>query len=139
MLELVPGETLAVRLERGPLSVTDAVAVCSQIARAVEAAHAKGIVHRDLKPANVMITSEGNVKVLDLGLAKTLAPLETAPASQLRTETVTLTGEGVVLGTVPYMSPEQLRGHPVDGRTDVWAFGCILYENGAHAPARLWR
>jgi serine/threonine-protein kinase len=128
VLELVEGETLAERIARGPLSFEEALALFRQIAEALEAAHAKGIVHRDLKPANIKITPEGNVKVLDFGLAKEFD--EPQPASNL-SESPTLTRgteAGVILGTAPYMSPEQARGTTVDKRTDVWAFGCVLYE-----------
>jgi serine/threonine-protein kinase len=120
-LELVPGESLAQRLTRGPLPLDEAVDVCRQIAEGLEAAHEAGVVHRDLKPANVQVTPEGVVKVLDFGLAKPLHPKEGTDRS-LTTE------EGVVLGTPTYMSPEQARGKPVDRRTDVWAFGCVLCE-----------
>jgi len=128
-MELVFGETLAERLARGALSVEEALDVLCQIAEALEAAHERGIIHRDLKPGNVKITPEGRVKVLDFGLAKAAA--EEAPASDLsRSPTLTREGteHGVILGTAAYMSPEQARGKSLDRRTDIWSFGCVLYE-----------
>jgi serine/threonine protein kinase/Tol biopolymer transport system component len=128
VLELVEGETLADRIARGPLRIGDALAIARQIADALDAAHEKGIVHRDLKPANIKITPEGVVKVLDFGLAKleVLAGDESGTASP--TITVGDTRAGLVIGTAAYMSPEQARGQAVDKRTDIWAFGCVLYE-----------
>jgi serine/threonine-protein kinase len=132
-MELVPGIDLAQRLESGALSVADTIDAARQIAEALEAAHDQGIVHRDLKPANVKITPDGKVKVLDFGLAKALDPI--ASGGQAGTDTrmsptITSLGTvaGVILGTAAYMSPEQAKGKPVDRRTDIWAFGCILYE-----------
>ncbi len=127
VLEYVPGATLAERLSRhGPLPLRVALAVGAQIADALEAAHERGIIHRDLKPANIKITDGDTVKVLDFGLAKAL---ETAPRPAAG-EALTLeaTMSGVVLGTAPYMSPEQACGKPLDARTDIWSFGCVLYE-----------
>ena len=128
VLELVPGQTLKDRLER-PLAPKEALQICRQIAEGLEAAHEKGIVHRDLKPANVMVTPQGKVKVLDLGLAKAME-IRSSPddLSQASTAVVDDTLPGVILGTVGYMSPEQARGKPIDKRTDIWAFGCILFE-----------
>jgi serine/threonine-protein kinase len=129
VLELVEGDTLAERLRRGRLPVTDAVAIARQIAEALESAHERGIIHRDLKPANVKITPDGKVKVLDFGLAKVVVSDATGPdLSQSPTLTVNGTLEGAILGTAAYMSPEQARGKTVDQRTDIWAFGCVLYE-----------
>ncbi|MCL4402231.1 MAG: serine/threonine-protein kinase [Acidobacteria bacterium] len=128
VMEYVPGKTLADLLDAKSLNLKEALEICRQIAEALEAAHEKGIIHRDLKPANIKITPEGKVKVLDFGLAK---PLETAAAAGTEAITVTAadaTGVGMVMGTVPYMSPEQACGKPLDRRTDVWAFGCVLYE-----------
>ena len=122
VLELVPGETL-----RGPLALDEALAMARQVAEALEAAHEKGVVHRDLKPANIKVTPEGKVKVLDFGLAKALA--EEAPADAANSPTLTAgTRAGTILGTAAYMSPEQARGRHVDKRSDIWAFGCVLYE-----------
>ena len=128
VMEYVPGRTLDERLFAGPLPVREAMAIGVQIAEALEAAHERGIVHRDLKPANIKVTDEGNVKVLDFGLAKAL---EVGPVSNVA-ETVSKvadpTVQGLILGTVPYMSPEQACGKPLDARTDIWSFGCVLYE-----------
>jgi serine/threonine protein kinase/WD40 repeat protein len=126
VLELVEGQTLADRLARGALPLAEALNVASQIADALEAAHERGIIHRDLKPANIKITPGGVVKVLDFGLAKAMG--ESGAHDLTQSPTVGETHEGVILGTLPYMSPEQARGRPVDKRTDVWAFGCVLYE-----------
>ncbi|MGQ0733428.1 MAG: LpqB family beta-propeller domain-containing protein [Acidobacteriota bacterium] len=128
VLELVEGETLADRLrERGALSPGDAMGVARQIADALEAAHEKGIVHRDLKPLNIKVTPGGTVKVLDFGLAR--STVEAPPAShETDTRAQDPTLEGTIVGTAGYMSPEQARGLAVDKRTDIWAFGCVLYE-----------
>jgi len=129
VMELVPGETLAERIARGPLRIDECLGIFRQIAEGLEAAHEKGIVHRDLKPANVIVTSEGRVKVLDFGLAKAVA--EEAPSSDLsKSPTLTREGteQGVILGTASYMSPEQARGKTLDRRTDIWSFGCVFYE-----------
>ena len=127
VLELVDGETLAARIDRGSLSVKETVEVARQIMQALDAAHETGIVHRDLKPGNVAITRSGTVKVLDFGLAKAGVNAD-LDSSDVRTLTHSATREGVVVGTAAYMSPEQARGRAVDRRTDVWAFGCVLYE-----------
>ena len=129
VLELVEGETLASRLQRGAQALPEALAIARQIADALENAHEKGIVHRDLKPANINVTPDGVVKVLDFGLAKAATgdPSE-IDLTQSPTVTVGSTREGVILGTAAYMSPEQARGQLVDKRTDIWAFGCVLYE-----------
>ena len=137
VLELVEGETLAARLTRGALPQSEALALGIQIAGAVEAAHERGIVHRDLKPGNVMINPAGLAKVLDFGLAKS----DPGPASgTLVSDSPTLsehpaTVAGVILGTAAYMSPEQARAKPVDRRSDVWSFGCVLFECHAGRPA----
>jgi eukaryotic-like serine/threonine-protein kinase len=129
VLELVDGQTLDDRLMRSPLPLTEAVTVAQQIADALDAAHGAGIVHRDLKPSNIKITPDGVVKVLDFGLAKAAAS-EAFTSDPWRSSTVTIdeTKAGVILGTVAYMSPEQARGKAVDKRTDIWAFGCVLFQ-----------
>ncbi|HEX4826032.1 MAG TPA: protein kinase [Candidatus Polarisedimenticolaceae bacterium] len=129
VMELVEGRSLADRLKQGPLPIDDALAVVEQIAGALEAAHDAGIVHRDLKPSNVMLTPDGKAKILDFGLAKALD--EESPAGALDhspTVSIHLTSPGMMVGTFPYMSPEQARGRAVDRRSDVWALGCVLYE-----------
>jgi len=129
VLELVEGPTLAERVGVGPITINDTLALARQIAEALEAAHEKGIIHRDLKPANIKITPHGVVKVLDFGLAKAfMGDGSGAGLSQLPTVTAAGTREGLILGTPAYMSPEQARGRAVDKRTDIWAFGCVLYE-----------
>ena len=138
VLELIDGQTLGERLRRGPLPIAEALEAAIQTARAVEAAHERGIVHRDLKPANVMITTSGMTKVLDFGLAKGEAgPELTGDLSRSPTLMVpgSATTAGVIVGTLAYMSPEQARGKPVDRRSDVWSFGCILFECLAGHPA----
>ncbi len=129
ILELVEGDTLADLISRGPVPARKAMELARQITEALEAAHACGIVHRDLKPANVKATPEGEVKVLDFGLAKTAEPKALdVDLSQSPTLMAEMTGPGVLTGTAAYMSPEQVRGQPVDKRADIWAFGCLLYE-----------
>ena len=129
VMELVEGATLADRIAHGPVPADEALAIARQIIDALEAAHGQGIVHRDLKPANVMVRPDGVVKVLDFGLAKSLQPSQ-APGQlpDALTHSASATEVGVILGTVAYMSPEQASGRPVDGRTDIWAFGLILFE-----------
>ena len=131
VLELVPGETLAERLRRGPLPVSEALELAGQIADAVAAAHDNGIIHRDLKPANIKITPDGQIKVLDFGLAR-VAEAEPDAVGEGVSDSPTLSAHatrvGVILGTAAYMSPEQARGRTVDKRTDIFSFGAVLYE-----------
>jgi serine/threonine-protein kinase len=126
-MELVPGETLAEMLARGPLSTADALPIFKQISQAFEAAHDRGIIHRDLKPSNVKVTPDGRVKVLDFGLAKAFEP-EGSSSGSRDAMFVTATQPGLLLGTAAYMSPEHVRGKALDRRTDIWAFGCMFYE-----------
>jgi len=128
VMEMVLGQTLAERVSSGALTIEEALKVAAQIAEALEAAHEKGVIHRDLKLANVKVTPEGRVKVLDFGLAKVFAGNSGLHLSNAPTLTAMGTEEGRILGTPTYMSPEQARGKPVDKRTDIWAFGCVLYE-----------
>jgi eukaryotic-like serine/threonine-protein kinase len=139
VMELVEGETLADRIARGPIPMDEALPIAKQIAEALEAAHEQGIIHRDLKPANIKVRPDGTVRVLDFGLAKltessgsstsdvSLSPTITSPAM--------MTGVGVLLGTAAYMAPEQARGKPADKRSDIWAFGAVLYEMVTGRPA----
>ena len=130
-MEMIPGENLAERLARGPLTIDEAVDAARQIAEALEAAHEQGVIHRDLKPANVKLTPEGQIKVLDLGLAKALvgeASGDTTNLSLSPTMTTEGTVAGTLLGTAAYMSPEQAKARTVDRRADVWAFGCVFFE-----------
>ncbi len=144
ILELVDGQTLAERIESGAVPLDEALAIAKQIAEALEAAHDAGIVHRDLKPANIKLTADGTVKVLDFGLAKALGapegpaqgpakaghyvPTDVLSQSPTITSPAMHTHAGIILGTAVYMSPEQARGKPADKRSDVWAFGCVLFE-----------
>jgi eukaryotic-like serine/threonine-protein kinase len=133
VLELVEGATLAERLA-GPLPFDEVVRIARQLAEGLEAAHQRGIVHRDLKPANIKITPDGNVKILDFGLANTAGSPPDAAVTPATSSPRDATQSGTVLGTVGYMSPEQARGQAVDKRTDIWAFGCVLFEMCAHQP-----
>ena len=132
VMELAEGESLAERIGRGPIPVDEAIPIALQIAEALEVAHEQGIVHRDLKPANVKVTRDGQVKVLDFGLAKALTPEPMSEGeerlAQSPTLTARMTGAGVLLGSAAYMSPEQAKGAPVDKRADIWAFGVVLWE-----------
>ena len=132
VLEFVDGETLAARLARGPLPMEDALQVCAQVAAGVETAHDAGIIHRDLKPGNVMLRPDGTVKVLDFGLAKSAAVGAGSSSDPNLTASPTVTNmatsAGMILGTAAYMSPEQARGKSTDRRTDIWSFGCVLFE-----------
>jgi serine/threonine protein kinase len=128
VLEYVPGESLAQRIAGEPLKLEEALSIALQIAEAMAAAHEHDVIHRDLKPGNIKITPDGRVKVLDFGLAK-------APVSEGKKSDITATEPGHVIGTPAYMSPEQTRGNPVDHRSDIWSFACILYEMlTGHSP-----
>src|SRR5215471_1374578 len=131
-LEYVEGPTLADRIARGPIPLETALSIARQIAEALEAAHEQGIVHRDLKPGNVKLRPDGVVKVLDFGLAKPALPSPTqTPGTEAGSPELTspaMTAMGVMIGTPAYMSPEQVKGRPVDRRADIWAFGAVLYE-----------
>src|SRR6516165_6821455 len=132
VLELVDGPTLADRIAKGPIPLDEALPIAKQIADALEAAHDQAIVHRDLKPANIKVRDDGTVKVLDFGLAKALEPKQPSGINVTQSPTITtparMTGIGVILGTAAYMAPEQAKGQRADRRSDVWAFGCVLFE-----------
>ena len=131
VMELVEGPTLADRIAHGVIPFDEALLIAKQIADALDAAHEQGIVHRDLKPANIKVRPDGVVKVLDFGLAKALQPTGALVASHSLSPTITtpaMTQAGMVLGTAAYMSPEQAKGREADRRSDVWAFGCVLFE-----------
>jgi serine/threonine protein kinase len=139
VMELVPGETFAQRLGTGAMPPREAFRLATGIAAALEAAHAGGVVHRDLKPANIIVTPDGHVKVLDFGLARRLPVAGAAGAVPDPASTPTVAAgpasAGLVLGTMTYMSPEQARGGAVDKRSDIWSFGCVLFEMLAGGPA----
>src|SRR6185436_16367926 len=132
VMELVEGPTVADRIAHGAIPVDEALPIAKQIAEALEAAHEQGIIHRDLKPANVKVRPDGIVKVLDFGLVKALEPALSGTTDATASPTITspalMTRMGVILGTAAYMSPEQAKGRAVDKRSDIWAFGCVLYE-----------
>jgi Tol biopolymer transport system component len=131
VMEFVDGEDLSQRIARGPIPIDEALPIAKQIADALEAAHEQGVIHRDLKPANIKVRADGTVKVLDFGLAKAMEPAGTKSSSVSMSPTITtpaMTQAGMILGTAAYMSPEQARGRTVDKRSDVWAFGAVLYE-----------
>ncbi len=136
VMELVEGEDLSVHIARGPIPMAEALPIARQIAEALEAAHEQGIVHRDLKPANIKVRSDGTVKVLDFGLAKAMGLRQAQPPGDTDAELVEasptmsrhMTEAGMIIGTAAYMSPEQAKGKTVDRRTDIWAFGVVLYE-----------
>jgi serine/threonine-protein kinase len=132
VLELVDGESLDKRIARGPVPIENAIDIARQIAEALEAAHQKGIIHRDLKPANIAVASDGTVKVLDFGLAKSLDAAGAGSADFTNSPTITspamMSGVGVILGTAAYMSPEQVKGFPADHRSDIFSFGVVVYE-----------
>jgi serine/threonine-protein kinase len=135
VMELVEGPTLADRIAAGPIPVDEALGIATQIAAALEAAHAQGIVHRDLKPANVKVRPDGTVKVLDFGIAKALETQAISGPRSAPLTTPAMTQAGIVLGTAAYMAPEQARGKAVDERADIWAFGTVLYEMLTGQPA----
>ncbi len=136
VLQLIEGPTLADKIAQGPIPVEDALKIALQIAEGLEAAHEKGVIHRDLKPANIKITPEGQVKILDFGLAKALeGETPVTDISQSPTLTEEMTRAGVILGTAAYMSQEQARGKLLDKRTDIWAFGVVLFEMLTGKPA----
>ena len=128
VLELVEGPTLADRIAQGPIPTDEVLRIARQIGEALEVAHERGIVHRDLKPANIKLRPDGVVKVLDFGLARVLKENTSADTATSPTLTGKATRAGMIIGTAAYMSPEQARGHAVDKRADVWAFGCVMYE-----------
>ena len=128
VLELVEGPTLADRISKGPIPLDEALPIAKQIAEALEAAHEAGVIHRDLKPANIKVREDGTVKVLDFGLAKALDTTPPGDPAESPTLTAAATQMGTIMGTAAYMSPEQAKGKTVDRRSDVWAFGCVLYE-----------
>jgi serine/threonine-protein kinase len=133
VMELVEGEDLALRISRGPIPLEEALTIARQIAEGLEAAHDQGIVHRDLKPANVRVRPDGTVKILDFGLAKSMSVDGAAVPPAALDDSPTLTSPGItqvgaILGSAPYMAPEQARGKVIDRRVDIWAFGCVLYE-----------
>ena len=130
VMELVEGEDLSQRIARGAIPLDETLPIARQIADALEAAHEQGIIHRDLKPANIKLRPDGTVKVLDFGLAKAMDPVGSTP-NMSQSPTITtpaMTQAGMILGTAAYMSPEQAKGRLADKRSDVWAFGCVLYE-----------
>ncbi|HEY7186428.1 MAG TPA: protein kinase, partial [Vicinamibacterales bacterium] len=131
VMELVRGETLADRSARARMSIAETLHIFKQVAEGLEAAHGQSIIHRDLKPANIMITPQGAAKILDFGLAKVVSSEDRSVETQSATLSSAPTLTGVVMGTAAYMSPEQARGDQVDRRTDIWAFGCLLYESVA--------
>src|SRR5436190_3577738 len=133
VMELVEGDDLSQRIARGPIPLDEALPIARQIAEALEAAHEQGIIHRDLKPSNIKVRTDGNVKVLDFGLAKAMDPIDARQAANSSANSPTITSpamtmRGVILGTAAYMSPEQASGKPVDRRSDLWAFGVVLLE-----------
>src|SRR5262252_1826409 len=134
VMECVEGETLAKRLEKGPLALEQVLKYGAQIADALDKAHRSGVVHRDLKPGNIMLTSSG-AKLLDFGLAKPAAPVLTGATLTAATPLSPMTEEGTIVGTFQYMSPEQVEGKEVDGRSDIFSLGAVLYEmlTGKHA------
>jgi serine/threonine protein kinase len=141
VMELIEGETLAARLLKGALPLADVLKLGAQIADALDRAHRAGVMHRDLKPGNVMLTRSG-AKLMDFGLARASGLGATSELTSSPTVTGPLTAEGTILGTFPYMAPEQLEGQEADARADLWALGCVLYEmaaGSAHSRGRARR
>lgn len=136
VMEYLEGETLEDRIARGSVSIDEVVRIGGEVAGAIDAAHRQGVVHRDLKPSNVMLTEMGT-KVLDFGMAREVAGIGDAVDTKAATVSA-ITKEGGVVGTMPYMAPEQLEAKPADSRTDIWALGCVLYEmtTGGEAVSR---
>src|SRR5215831_9136160 len=126
VMELVEGETLQDRLKHGPMPLDETLRIAHQIAEGLEAAHERGIIHRDLKPANIKVAPDGKVKILDFGLAA-VRETEASPVAASHSPTMVST-PGMIIGTAAYMSPEQARGKTVDKRSDIFSFGCVLYE-----------
>jgi serine/threonine-protein kinase len=137
VMELVTGETLAEKIKRGPIPLNESLGIATQITEALEAAHEKGVIHRDLKPANIKVTSEGKVKVLDFGLAKAYDanPSNVSLSNSPTMVSMAATDAGMILGTAAYMSPEQAKGKEIDRRTDIFAFGAVLFEMLTGRPA----
>ncbi|MGE3840647.1 MAG: serine/threonine-protein kinase [Vicinamibacterales bacterium] len=134
VMELVEGPTLADRLRGGPLLAGEAIAIALQLCDGIDAAHERRIVHRDLKPANIKVRPDGSVKILDFGLARALVDVPVAGSASEDTQLLNRTEVGLIVGTPAYMSPEQARGQAIDKRSDIWAFGCILYETLTGRP-----
>ncbi|HUK15365.1 MAG TPA: serine/threonine-protein kinase [Bryobacteraceae bacterium] len=141
VMELVPGPTLAERIAQGPIPLEDALAIARQIAEALEYAHERGVIHRDLKPADIKVTPEGRVKVLDFGLAKAMVNDSVPGANPMTSPTLTMraTSAGMIVGTAAYMAPEQARGHNIDRRADIWAFGVVRCPPSEDGRGWLWR
>lgn len=127
VMQYVEGETLAARIVRGPLEIADALDVAVQVADGLSEAHSRGIIHRDIKTQNIMLTPRGQAKLMDFGLARVSLPQESLVESEVNTQSG-LTEAGTILGTVPYMSPEQVKGEALDARSDIFSFGTVLYE-----------
>ena len=135
ILELVEGDTLAERIARGAVTLSEAIRIAKQVVAALDIAHGRRIVHRDLKPANIKLTLDGTVKVLDFGLAKAVSDTDRRSAAEATTTANVETRDALIRGTAAYMSPEQARGQELDKRTDIWSFGCVLFEMLAgHSP-----
>src|SRR5437016_2240720 len=134
VMELVDGDDLSQRIAHGPVPLDEMLPIAQQLAEALEAAHEQGIIHRDLKPANIKVRADGTAKVLDFGLAKAMEPASVMSAMTSPTLSIHATQAGIILGTAAYMSPEQAAGKPVDKRSDLWAFGVVVFEMLAGGP-----